>query len=75
VTNDRNSNGDDANSCHRLMQDNLPSQNIESIMHEKPDNITQSPNHIALSSTLEQGENQSFTQVSHNNLPIALKTT
>ena len=75
MTNDRNSNGDDANSCHRLMQDNLPSQNIESIMHEKPDNITQSPNHIALSSTLEQGENQSFTQVSHNNLPIALKTT
>jgi hypothetical protein len=62
------------NPCHGDMHHNLPSQNIESIMHEDPHNGTQSPDPIYPSSTLEQGENQPSTQPSsHNDLPIALR--
>ena len=71
---DNNDNIDNDNSCHRDIQNTLPSQNIESVMHEDPNIIPESPDPIAPSSTLKQGENQSFTQSSsQNDLPIALR--
>jgi hypothetical protein len=67
-------NADNDNFCHGDMQDNLTSQNIESVMHDNPDNSTQSPCSLVPVSTLEQGENQPPTQSSsHNDLPIALR--
>jgi hypothetical protein len=56
------------------MQNTLPSQNIESVMHEDPNIFSESLGPIAPSSTLEQCENQSFNQPSsQNDFPIALR--
>jgi hypothetical protein len=69
------SQGEENNNSHdRDIQNDVPSEDIESTMHEESGTNTESPLPLAPSSTFEQGENQLSTQPLHpNDLPIALR--